>query len=103
MLFSQIEKDLRREAPLTWGAIAKQLREVLSQSVAAKSPSDEGKALNLLADLRQQQRQWYNSQRLLVINAQRTGDAKAVATVAKRCQAVFSDPADSRYFEVRKW
>jgi pSer/pThr/pTyr-binding forkhead associated (FHA) protein len=103
LLFSQIGQDLRREAPLTWAAIAKELMQVLSQSVAEKRPADEEQALRLLANLRQQQAQWYNSQRLLVINAELAANAKAVAAVAQRCQAVFCDQTDNRYFEVRKW
>lgn len=102
-LFSRIGQDLGREAPLTWAAIEKQLRVALSQSVAENDPADEEQAMHLLVSLRQQQARWFNSQHLLVINAGRTGDAKTVAEVAQRCQAVFSDQTDSRYFEVRKW
>jgi hypothetical protein len=102
-IFSQIGEDMRREAPLTWAAIDQQLRQVLSQSVAEKRPADEERAMRFLVSLRQQQARWYNSQHLMYIDAQRTGDAKAIKTVAQRCQAVFADPNDSRYFEVRKW
>lgn len=102
-IFKQIEGDLRREAPLTWVAIAKQLEQVLRQSVIEKHPADEEQAVRWLVSLRKQEARWFNSQHLLVINADRTKDAKALAKVAQRCQAVFSDPADNRYFEVRKW
>ncbi len=102
-LFSQIKDDLRREAPLTWAAITMQLRQILSQAVLAKQADSEEQAIGLLKNLRQQQARWYNSQRLLFINTQHSGDTRAVTEIAKRCQAVFSDQNDNRYFEVRKW
>jgi hypothetical protein len=102
-IFSQAEVDLRRDAPLTWAAIARQLQLVLSQSVADNLPADEDQALRLLVDLRQQQANWFNSQNLLLMNAESARDAKTQAEIAHRCQAVFSDPSDNRYFEVRKW
>lgn len=103
VIFSQIEIDLRRNAPLTWASIARQLQLVLCQSVAENVPTDEEQALRLLAALRQQQASWFNSQNLLYMNLTRGKDDRAVADLKHRCEAVFSDPADNRYFEVRKW
>jgi hypothetical protein len=102
-VFSQINDDLGREAPLTWASIALQLRQILSQSVLENRADLEEQALRSLVNLRQQQTRWYNSQRLLYLNTQRSGDARALAQVVQRGQAVFSDQSDNRYFEVRKW
>ena len=100
---SRIDNDLSRVAPLTWAAIARQLQRDLSLSVANKDLADEERAMRQLMTLRQQQARWFNSQRLLVGSAQRFKDKEKLAEVSQRCQAVFSDPADNRYFEVRKW
>ncbi len=102
-VFSQISDDLGREAPLTWASIALQLRQILSQSVLENRADMEEQAVRLLVNLRQQQTRWYNSQRLLYLNTQRSGDARTLAQVVQRGQAVFSDQSDNRYFEVRKW
>ena len=105
-LMSQIRVDLRREAPATWAMIGRQLEMILTKTVAEKGPEGaeaEKEAVRLLVDLRKQQSRWYNSQQLQVINARRFGDKKRIGTLAQRCQAVFSDPSDRRYYEVRTW
>lgn len=102
-LFKQIRTDLGREAPLTWAAIGNQLRTILSWAALEKRTSEEQEAQRLLVNLREQQARWYNSQQLQVNNAMHSKDEKQVVVVAQRCQAVFSDEADRRYFEVRKW
>ena len=102
-VFAQITDDLGREAPLTWASIAQQLRQILSQSVLERKSDTEAQALRLLVNLRQQQAHWYNSQRLLYLNTKHSADDRALTQVIQRGQAVFSDPSDNRYFEVRKW
>ncbi|MEI8039867.1 MAG: FHA domain-containing protein [Verrucomicrobiota bacterium] len=102
-LFKQIRTDLGREAPLTWASIGNQLGMILSWAAVEKRVAEEQEAQRLLAGLHEQEARWYNSQQLQVNNATRARDEKQVSAVAQRCQAVFSDEADRRYFEVRRW
>jgi hypothetical protein len=102
-LLSQIRDDLHREAPSTWMMVERQLRIALSKAVAEKRPAEEKDALDLLRMLRNKEALWFNSQQLQAVNAIRLQDKQRLRTLAQRCQAVFSDLNDRRYYEVRTW
>ena len=103
LLLTQSRADLQREAPLTWANVGKQLRRLLVQAVADHRSETGEEALKLLAKLRGHERLWYSGQSLQMTNASSFRDDKLIKEIAQRCQAVFSDPADRRYSEVRKW
>jgi len=102
-LLSQVRADLRREAPATWAMVERQLKMILCNEVAGKNAVEEKEAVRLLVGLRKQEARWYNSQQLQVINARRFREKERIQTLAQRCQAVFSDTDDRRYYEVRAW
>ncbi len=102
-MLAQIRRDLARVAPLTWARLESRLKAVLIKAVAEDDSAAYREALDMLADLRARQARWFNSQALARDNARAQGDKLQALRIAELAKAVFSNPDDRRYYQVRRW
>jgi hypothetical protein len=84
------------------------LEAAVRRAVADDNAEQEKEALELLAALREQQALWFHEQMCkreaaLMAQTDEEATAESARRVAELCKAVFSDPSDQRFYEVRKW
>jgi len=102
-MLGRARRDLARKAPLTWTRVEDLLKAVLAKSTAEDDSGAYSEALELLVELRENQARWYNSQVLARDDARAQGDRAWAERIAELAKAVFSDPEDRRYYQVRRW
>jgi pSer/pThr/pTyr-binding forkhead associated (FHA) protein len=99
----QCRTEVLRDAPATWAAVEEDLTGAIAKAVVQKKPAEEKEGLALLLRLRLKMTKWFNEKKLMHLAACRQNDDGKIRELSRACQAVFSNPSDQRYFEVRKW
>ena len=95
--------EVLRDAPATWAVVEGELIGAITKAVLEKKPAEEKDGLQLLLKLRTKMTTWYNAKKLMYLAARDQDDKAKISELARACQAVFQNPDDQRYYEVRKW
>jgi hypothetical protein len=102
-LLRDARREMQRKAPSTWPKVETLLRSLLTKAVLENRPKVEEEALQMLGQLRDNEKLWYNSQRLAWEAAWQRKNKAAQRSIQETTKAVFSNIYDKRYYRVRKW
>ena len=90
-------------APATWPASEPLLFGAIRKAAAENRQDLVTEAVELLKGMRRNQQLWYNRQKLERFEAKVRGDRTDAITITRVTAAVFRNPADQRFYDVRKW
>lgn len=97
---SRARNELRKVSPGAWCSVLNDIWLAL-----CKAPENESlrlEAYELMRELRSLQDQWFKAQLLKYYNAEIDGNKDQLAKIVAVSRAVFNDPNDARYYQVRK-
>lgn len=85
-----------------WPQISNILISVMIRSLEANDSVDFEKAQEMMAELREKQTNWLNSEKLEYFTAVAKNRYKDAQRIRENCRAMFSDENDQRYHFIRK-
>jgi hypothetical protein len=102
-LVARARRELRRDAPSTWAEVQEMLVGALRRAAIDGQKEIEAEATERLTALREKQALWFNQKRCARLAALNVYNLSEADRVAAPCRAVFSNPDDRRFYEVREW
>ena len=101
-LLEDARSMLDRTSPPMWPQISNILISVMIRSLEANDSVDFEKAQEMMAELREKQTNWLNSEKLEYFTAVAKNRYKDAQRIRENCRAMFSDENDQRYHFIRK-
>lgn len=101
-LLNEAKSLLMKMSPATWDKVMSLLRNVLTASMTSGNNELREHALEQLRKLRNNQRVWYNAQRIAYLKEKSTGNERGANIIRDSCLSVFSSEDDLRNLNIRR-
>ena len=91
---------LNHNSPMQYPRLELAIKSILAQAYSSRQSKQYSEAMELLLNLRDKQKQWYNGQKIRWFSAHREKNKAEQTKIRNESEAVFSIPGDKRRYDI---